>query len=487
MQDDKRAEMKRKRIEEKKGKPATGSADATTVTTKKKQQQPQEQEQEQTDENYDDGNNDDDVLVFAVSFNTRQLGLDVECGGDNNNNNNDNNDVIVAVTRVRIEEYKNKIHPGDIIISVGTIQLNNNRNIKSIDDVLTLISSTTERPLILEFARYRKRIRKQQMDHGGNSNSGIVDEITTTLAKETNNPLVPEEKPTPSSPALSSSSTLSSSAAASSSTLSSSAPVTVITKRPTMVQPSPLRDRSPLARLDGNQQQQQHDLDQLDTHKIRRTIREEEDNDPYCYGDDNDILSSSITSLTPATASKNQNTITTSSSSTTTFYRKKVVGETKDTFIKSIERLPSEDRSSQKAMAKALGLSLYTFRSKVKKYGIKWSNYKMRETKDAFLKSIERLSSDDRLTQKAMAKAMGLNRYTFRSKVKKYGVEWSNYKMRETKEVRLSSSTLSMPCVSYSIVRRRLHVCRILLSSNQCTVFYSFVVVVAVVVVVIIS
>ena len=38
------------------------------------------------------------------------------------------------------------------------------------------------------------------MDHGGNSNSGIVDEITTTLAKETNNPSVPEEKPTPSSP-----------------------------------------------------------------------------------------------------------------------------------------------------------------------------------------------------------------------------------------------------------------------------------------------
>ena len=102
--------------------------------------------------------------IFAVSFNTRQLGLDVECGGDDNNNN-DNNDVIVAVTRVKIEEYKNKIHPGDIIISVGRIQLKNNRNIKSIDDVLTLISSTTERPLILEFARYRKPIRKQQIDH----------------------------------------------------------------------------------------------------------------------------------------------------------------------------------------------------------------------------------------------------------------------------------------------------------------------------------
>ena len=79
-----------------------------------------------------------------------------------------------------------------------------------------------------------------------------------------------------------------------------------------MVQPSPLRNRSPLARL-GNQQQH-HDQDQLDlysdggrstrsnTRKIRRTIREEQDNDPYCDsgGDDDDI---SITSLTPATGS----------------------------------------------------------------------------------------------------------------------------------------------------------------------------------------
>ena len=77
-----------------------------------------------------------------------------------------------------------------------------------------------------------------------------------------------------------------------------------------MVQPSPLRNsRSPLARLDGNQQQQQHDQDQLDlysdggrstrsnTRKIRRTIREEQDNDPYCdYGDDDDDNSSNSSS-----------------------------------------------------------------------------------------------------------------------------------------------------------------------------------------------
>ena len=84
-----------------------------------------------------------------------------------------------------------------------------------------------------------------------------------------------------------------------------------------MVQPSPLRSRSPFARLDGNQQQQ-HDQDQLDlysdggrstrsnTRKIRRTIRE----DPYCdYGDDDDILSSSIMSLTPATGSTDDDII----------------------------------------------------------------------------------------------------------------------------------------------------------------------------------
>jgi hypothetical protein len=106
-----------------------------------------------------------------------------------------------------------------------------------------------------------------------------------------------------------------------------------------MVQPSPLPRRSPLARLNGNQQQQQHDQDQLDlysdggrstrsiTRKIRRTIREEEDNDPYCdYGDDDnddDILSSSITSLTPATGSTDADIIIKDHSTTTVTTKKK--------------------------------------------------------------------------------------------------------------------------------------------------------------------
>jgi hypothetical protein len=167
------------------------------IQHQQQQTQKQKQEQEQTDNSYDnDNDNDDDddnVLKFDAIFNTRQLGLDVESGGNNNNDDNDNdNGVIVAVTRVKNEEYKDIIHPGDILISIGRIQLKNNRSIKSIDDVITLISSTTARPIIIEFARYRKRNRKrnqnqnqQIMDHGGYS--GIDDEIAATLAKGTNN------------------------------------------------------------------------------------------------------------------------------------------------------------------------------------------------------------------------------------------------------------------------------------------------------------
>ena len=58
-----------------------------------------------------------------------------------------------------------------------------------------------------------------------------------------------------------------------------------------------------------------------------------------------------------------------------TFYRQKEVVETKDTFIESIERLSSEHRSTQQAMAKALRLPFPTFRSKAHRYGIKWRDY----------------------------------------------------------------------------------------------------------------
>ena len=112
-----------------------------------------------------------------------------------------------------------------------------------------------------------------------------------------------------------------------------------------------------------------------------------------------------------------------------TFYRKKKVVETKDTFIKSIERLPSEHRSTQTAMAKALGLNRTTFIRKAKKYGIITTDTetKVVETKDTFIESIERLSSEHRSTQQAMAKALRLPFSTFRSKAHRYGIKWRDY------------------------------------------------------------
>ena len=112
-----------------------------------------------------------------------------------------------------------------------------------------------------------------------------------------------------------------------------------------------------------------------------------------------------------------------------TFYRQKEVVETKDTFIKSIERLPSEHRSTQTAMAKALELNRTTFIRKAKKYGIITTDTetKVVETKDTFIESIEQLSSEHRSTQQAMAKALGLPFPTFRSKAHRYGIKWRDY------------------------------------------------------------
>ena len=119
-----------------------------------------------------------------------------------------------------------------------------------------------------------------------------------------------------------------------------------------------------------------------------------------------------------------------------------MVRQTKDTFVKSIERLSSEDRLTLNSMAKALGLPRTTFSRYVKKYDVNINDYKAKKTeaqkkrKDTFLKSIykltqtslakntllksiERLSSEDRLTQNSMAKALGLSQQTFMAKAKK--------------------------------------------------------------------
>jgi superfamily I DNA and RNA helicase len=136
-----------------------------------------------------------------------------------------------------------------------------------------------------------------------------------------------------------------------------------------MVQPSPLRSRSPLVRLDGNQQQQ-HDQDQLDlysdggrstrsnTRKIRRTIREEEDNNPYCDVDyDDDIssdssTSSSITSLTPATGSTDTDIIIVDHTATMVTTKKKKATTTATTRTAAVVTDSSRKTRAKKATQK---------------------------------------------------------------------------------------------------------------------------------------
>ena len=162
-----------------------------------------------------------------------------------------------------------------------------------------------------------------------------------------------------------------------------------------MVQPSPLRNsRSPLALdlySDGGRSTRSN------TRKIRRTIREEEDNDPYCdHGDD-----SSIASLTPATGSTDDDIIIEDHSvmmvttkrkkapTTTTTTTSKTTATATDTFIKSIERLSSEHRLSLTSMATALGLSRQSFYRRCEKYDVNIDDYTTQESKDTFLKSTD--------------------------------------------------------------------------------------------------
>ena len=127
------------------------------------------------------------------------------------------------------------------------------------------------------------------------------------------------------------------------------------------------------------------------------------------------------------------------------------MNDAKDVFLKSIERLSSDDRLTQKAMAKALGLNRTTFSRYVKKYDVKINDYKAKKTKaqkkrkDTFLKSIvlssiptgttaasfmkviERLPSEDRLSRTTMIKALPLSSATFYRKVKEYGIKLNDF------------------------------------------------------------
>ena len=67
--------------------------------------------------------------------------------------------------------------------------------------------------------------------------------------------------------------------------------------------------------------------------------------------------------------------------------------ETKDTFIKSIERLSGEDRLTHNSMAKALGLTIGSWEYKVKKFGIKWRDYNIYNMRIDSVASSSALSS----------------------------------------------------------------------------------------------
>ena len=74
---------------------------------------------------------------------------------------------------------------------------------------------------------------------------------------------------------------------------------------------------------------------------------------------------------------------------------------------------------------------------------------KSRETKDTFIKSIERLSGEDRLTHNSMAKALGLTIGSWEYKVKKFGIKWRDYNIYNMRidSVASSSALSSSPLV----------------------------------------
>jgi hypothetical protein len=76
------------------------------------------------------------ILRFNVVFHAHKLGLDIGIGGIEDK-------VKIIVTSV-VNKYKNIIYPGDILISVGSIQLLENNKIKLVGDALKIIGSLTK-------------------------------------------------------------------------------------------------------------------------------------------------------------------------------------------------------------------------------------------------------------------------------------------------------------------------------------------------------
>ena len=74
---------------------------------------------------------------------------------------------------------------------------------------------------------------------------------------------------------------------------------------------------------------------------------------------------------------------------TTTTTTSKTTATATDTFIKLIEQLSSEHRLSLTSMATALGLSRQSFYRRCEKYDVNIDDYTTQESKDTFLKSTD--------------------------------------------------------------------------------------------------
>jgi len=115
--------------------------------------------------------------------------------------------------------------------------------------------------------------------------------------------------------------------------------------------------------------------------------------------------------------------------------------ETAEEFITAIKELSTENKRSRVAMAKAAGIKITTFQAQADRFKVKLSDFlpkkyetaeeflpKKYETAEEFITAIKGLPSEDRLTKKAMANAMGLTFYALSYYTKKSDVKWSDFK-----------------------------------------------------------
>jgi flagellar biosynthesis chaperone FliJ len=108
---------------------------------------------------------------------------------------------------------------------------------------------------------------------------------------------------------------------------------------------------------------------------------------------------------------------------------------TKEEFITALESLPTKDRHTKAAMAKALEISTTTLRDKAKAFELILNNYtistKPKLTKEEFITALESLPTVDRHTVTAMAKALEIRRTALYNKAKRFKLNLNNYMISE--------------------------------------------------------